>query len=489
MLVVRPRAGRVRPSRSAPRPRSEAPSCDPTGGRRGGRQGQGHERGDGPRLFGPDQRLGQLLLRRPARRQLLGRRRVRRLQVGATYSKVVLNVADVREFNIKLETGAITESVSVEVPAVSAKTVGGDVSGLITGTAGPRAAAQRPQLPAARPPDAGRERARRLNVKDKGLLGGSDLSVSGSATTANLWTVDGANNNDVGSNRTILVYPSVEAIEEFKIHSERATAPSSARRAGGPDQHRHPRRHERVPRQRLLLRPQRRAERHQLLPRAGGQGRRTSSSATTSAGPSAARSSRTSCTSSPPRSGTTRRGARCAPPSCPRRPSVSGDFSGSRHRRLHAGRLRSTPLTGAPFPGNSIPADRLSPGGHGLPAALPAAQHHARCAGAATTGSARSTRPSTGGRRTSALDYSLHQHHPPDAALHPGQLDEQRAQPSPERSLGRRSVPGRGLELGPAGKSFMAQLTHNVGSKGVNTLSFSYSDNSITVTGARGSPG
>ena len=29
--------------------------------------------------------------------------------------------------------------------------------------------------------------------------------------------MDGANNNDVGSNRTILVYPSVDAIEEFKI--------------------------------------------------------------------------------------------------------------------------------------------------------------------------------------------------------------------------------------------------------------------------------
>src|SRR3989442_12469162 len=56
-----------------------------------------------------------------------------------------------------------------------------------------------------------------LNVKDKGLLGGSDLSVSGSDVTANMWTVDGANNNDVGSNRTILVYPSLEAIEEFKI--------------------------------------------------------------------------------------------------------------------------------------------------------------------------------------------------------------------------------------------------------------------------------
>ena len=57
-----------------------------------------------------------------------------------------------------------------------------------------------------------------LNVKDKGLLSGSDMSVSGGAVTSNLWTVDGTNNNDVGSTRTILVYPSVDAIEEFKIH-------------------------------------------------------------------------------------------------------------------------------------------------------------------------------------------------------------------------------------------------------------------------------
>jgi len=30
--------------------------------------------------------------------------------------------------------------------------------------------------------------------------------------------VDGVNNNDVGSNSTILIYPSIDAIEEFKIH-------------------------------------------------------------------------------------------------------------------------------------------------------------------------------------------------------------------------------------------------------------------------------
>ncbi len=42
--------------------------------------------------------------------------------------------------------------------------------------------------------------------------------MSGAAATANLWTVDGANNNDSDPTSTILVSPSVDAIEEFKVH-------------------------------------------------------------------------------------------------------------------------------------------------------------------------------------------------------------------------------------------------------------------------------
>src|SRR5262249_28471797 len=115
-------------------------------------------------------------------------------------------------------TGQITDSVTVEVPAISVQTTGGEVAGLITGEQvrelplnGRNFLQLALLMPGVSAPDF-------LNVKDKGLLGGSDLSVSGSAVTANMWTVDGANNNDVGSNRTILVYPSVDAIEEFKIH-------------------------------------------------------------------------------------------------------------------------------------------------------------------------------------------------------------------------------------------------------------------------------
>jgi hypothetical protein len=56
-----------------------------------------------------------------------------------------------------------------------------------------------------------------FNSKDKGLTGGVNFSVNGNAITNNLFLVDGANNNDVGSNRTILVYPAVESISEFKM--------------------------------------------------------------------------------------------------------------------------------------------------------------------------------------------------------------------------------------------------------------------------------
>src|SRR5258706_8717240 len=56
-----------------------------------------------------------------------------------------------------------------------------------------------------------------FDPKNKGLLSSVDISFSGAAANGNQWLVDGANNNDVGSQHTILVYPSIDAIEEFKI--------------------------------------------------------------------------------------------------------------------------------------------------------------------------------------------------------------------------------------------------------------------------------
>ncbi len=50
-----------------------------------------------------------------------------------------------------------------------------------------------------------------------GLNSGVDVSVNGNASNQNMWTVDGVNNMDVGSNRTLLVFPSIDSIQEFRV--------------------------------------------------------------------------------------------------------------------------------------------------------------------------------------------------------------------------------------------------------------------------------
>jgi Carboxypeptidase regulatory-like domain/TonB-dependent Receptor Plug Domain len=135
----------------------------------------------------------------------------------ASRTGVVLRVADDFSIDFELAAGDVKDTVDVVASATPVRMLGGDVSGVITGEQvrelplnGRNFLQLATLMPGVSAPDF-------LNVKDKGLLGGSDLSVSGSDVTANLWTVDGANNNDVGSNRTILVYPSLDAIQEFKI--------------------------------------------------------------------------------------------------------------------------------------------------------------------------------------------------------------------------------------------------------------------------------
>jgi len=136
---------------------------------------------------------------------------------GAEQTGIVLHVADSRVINFTLRVGAITEEVTVEANAIQVETTSGDLTGLIEGN-------QVRQLPLN-----GRNfmelvtlvpgvaTGEGFSAQAKGIKGGSDISISGGAVNANLWLVDGAHNNDVGSNRTILVFPSLDAIDEFKI--------------------------------------------------------------------------------------------------------------------------------------------------------------------------------------------------------------------------------------------------------------------------------
>lgn len=134
-----------------------------------------------------------------------------------TQTGVALHVNDSLVLNVSLRIGAISETVSVEASPVAVETTSGELTGLI----GANQVSELPLngrnfmqlitlVPGVAPAEA-------FSVTNKGLKGASDVSVSGSPSNGNQWLVDGANNNDTGSQRTILIYPSTESIQEFKI--------------------------------------------------------------------------------------------------------------------------------------------------------------------------------------------------------------------------------------------------------------------------------
>src|SRR5258708_35616409 len=111
----------------------------------------------------------------------------------------------------------MSEMVTVEASPVLVNTETGDVSNIMTGEQIrelPMNGRNFVQLTTLVP---GAAVGESFDNKNKGLFAGVDISFSGSPSVNNQWTVDGAANNDIGSQRTILIYPSIDGIEEFKI--------------------------------------------------------------------------------------------------------------------------------------------------------------------------------------------------------------------------------------------------------------------------------
>lgn len=124
-----------------------------------------------------------------------------------TQTGIVLHVADSLVINVSLKVGAVSESVTVEASPIAVETTSGELTGLIQGAQVselPLNGRNFMQLVTLMPGVAAGEA---YSVNNKGLKGGSNLSVSGSASNGNQWLVDGADNNDTGSQRTILIYP------------------------------------------------------------------------------------------------------------------------------------------------------------------------------------------------------------------------------------------------------------------------------------------
>lgn len=130
---------------------------------------------------------------------------------------VIVNVDTVTRTDAHLTAGDVSESVTVTSDAIQVQTQDASVGEIVDGTQvkelplNGRSFVQLTQLAPGISP------ANNFDSKNKGLQAGVDFSVNGNPTTNNLYLVDGANNNDVGSNRTILIYPSIDSIAEFKM--------------------------------------------------------------------------------------------------------------------------------------------------------------------------------------------------------------------------------------------------------------------------------
>ena len=117
----------------------------------------------------------------------------------------------------QLQLGAATEVVQVEASDVQVETTSGAVGNVIEGTQVRELPLNGENFMGLVTLTPGVSPAQSFNSVDKGLTGGADFSVNGNPYNYNLFLVDGVNNNDVGSGRTILVYPSVDTIAEFKM--------------------------------------------------------------------------------------------------------------------------------------------------------------------------------------------------------------------------------------------------------------------------------
>lgn len=152
-------------------------------------------------------------------------------------SGIVLNVSDQLTVDIALEVGAVTETVTIEAEPMQVNQDSNAVEGLIEGN-------QVRELPLNNnnyeqlltlQPGVSSSAADQLYVgttSPTGAVNVVSFSVNGARDSENNWTIDGADNLDHGSNLTLLVYPNVDAISEFKV--ERSSySPEFGRSVGG----------------------------------------------------------------------------------------------------------------------------------------------------------------------------------------------------------------------------------------------------------------
>lgn len=140
---------------------------------------------------------------------------------------IVLNVAEKHTINVQLKAGSVSATVEVEDNPVSVDTESSAQAGTISGVQVRElelSSRSFEQLVTLQPGVVN-------NLGDDVSAGATALAINGARTTANNWTVDGADINDSGSNGTITNEPSIDAIQEFTL--QRGSYDAGYGRSGG----------------------------------------------------------------------------------------------------------------------------------------------------------------------------------------------------------------------------------------------------------------
>lgn len=151
---------------------------------------------------------------------------------------IVLNVNDHRIVDAQLQVGATTETVTVQEAPAALDLVTSEAAGLVNGTQiREQALATRnfSQLLILQPGVSSAVASDQMFVGVTNPTGTSNqmnFAVNGARPTQNNWTIDGADDFDRGANLTLLNFPSIDSIAEFKVLRSNYL-PENGRSSGG----------------------------------------------------------------------------------------------------------------------------------------------------------------------------------------------------------------------------------------------------------------
>jgi len=135
---------------------------------------------------------------------------------------IALNVNDKLTENLSLQVGSTQESVTVEANPMQVELHSATATGVVDGTQIRELSLNTrnyEQLVTLVPGVSSSATSSQIYPGAFAPLGTNvvTFSINGARTSQNNWTIDGADNVDRGSNLTLLSFPSVDAIDEFKV--------------------------------------------------------------------------------------------------------------------------------------------------------------------------------------------------------------------------------------------------------------------------------